>query len=202
MISAIVLAAGESKRMGQTKLLLPWQGKVILQHVLNNLLNSRVDEVILVLGHEAEHILKIISVDKIKVVFNPDYKEGMSASIRQGLMAMEEKAEAFLIFLGDQPGINKEVVNRLIGEFNRIHPEKNIVLPTVGRFKGHPVLFGIKYKKQALQLKGDVGCRQILTDHPDDILTVEMDNDAIMYDIDTAEDYREYLKRKWPRGPL
>jgi molybdenum cofactor cytidylyltransferase len=199
MISAIVLAAGESKRMGKSKLLLKWQGKIILKHVLDNLLNSRVDEVILVLGPEADRILKRVPAEKVKIVINPDYKEGMSASIRQGLRAMDEKAKAFLIVLGDQPGISKEVLDRLITDFQRIHPKKNIVLPTYRGSRGHPVLFSVKYLKEALRLKGDVGCRQILMDHPEDILAIEMDTDAVLNDIDTPEDYRERLKRKFPR---
>ena len=196
MISAIVLAAGESKRMGQTKQLLPWQGKTVLENVLDNLLNSQVDEVILVLGHEAERIRKKVPAHRITIVINPDYKKGMSTSIRQGLMALDEKAEAFLVVLGDQPGISKEILNQLVHEFQRAHSKKNIVLPTYRGSRGHPVLFNIQYKKEALKLKGDVGCRQILEDHPEDVLEIEMDTAAVLDDLDTPEDYRDHLKRK------
>jgi len=198
MISAIVLAAGESKRMGQTKLLLPWQGKTLLEHVLDTLLTSQVNEVILVLGHDADRILQKVPTQKIKVVINPDYKEGMSSSILKGLMAMDEKAEAFLTVLADQPGITKEILNRLIHGFQKTRPEKNIVLPTYLGARGHPVLFSTKYKKEALRLRGDVGARQVLVDHPEDILEVEVDSDAVLSDIDTPEDYRDQRKRKFP----
>ena len=196
MISAIVLAAGESKRMGQNKLLLPWQGKTLLEHVLDTLLNSQVNEVILVLGHDADRLLKKVPTQKIKVIINPDYKEGMSSSIRKGLMAMDEKAEGFLVVLADQPGISKEILNRLIHGFQQARPEKNIVLPTYLGTRGHPVLFGTKYKKEALRLKGDVGGRQILADHPEDILEIQVDSAAVMSDIDTPEQYEEYLEQK------
>jgi molybdenum cofactor cytidylyltransferase len=196
MISAIVLAAGESKRMGQTKLLLPWQGKTLLEHVLDTLLTSQVNEVILVLGHDADRILKKVPTQKIKVVINPDYQEGMSASIREGLKAIDEQAEAFLVVLGDQPRISKEVYNRLIDTFQQARPKKSIILPTYKGRKGHPVLFSVKYLKEATHLKGDVGCRQILADHPEDILEIEVDSDAVLDDIDTPEDYRDHRKRK------
>lgn len=197
MISAIVLAAGESKRMGQTKQLLEWQGKTILEHVLDILLESRVGEVILVLGHEAERIRQKVPDQKIKVVINSDYKEGMSTSIQKGLMAMDQKAEGFLVVLADQPGISKETLNRLIHGFEQARPEKSIVLPIYRGARGHPVLLGMKYKKEALRLKGDVGCRQILADHPEDLLEVEVGSDAVLSDIDTPEDYRDHREGKF-----
>jgi molybdenum cofactor cytidylyltransferase len=202
MISAIVLAAGEAKRMGQAKLLLPWQGKPILEHVLDQLLHSQVDEIILVLGHEAKQMREKIPAQGIKIAINPDYQEGMSASLRQGLMIIDEKAEAFLVVLGDQPGISKEIINQLIQAFHYPRHPKGIILPTYRGIRGHPVLFSSQYRQEVLKLKGDVGGRQILADHPEDILGVEMDTDDVLQDIDTPEDYRKYLKRKLPGGPL
>src|SRR4030042_2141801 len=99
MISSIVLAAGESRRMGQTKQLLAWEGKTILRQVLENLLNSRLEEVILVLGHEAERILEKVDTRKLKVVINKNYRKGMITSIQRGLTALDEQAEAFFIVL-------------------------------------------------------------------------------------------------------
>jgi molybdenum cofactor cytidylyltransferase len=198
MISAIVLAAGEAKRMGQNKVLLPWQGKTLLEHVLDRLLHSEVDEIILVLGHEAERIREKISAQGIQIVVNPAYREGMSASLRQGLSIMDKRAEAFLVALGDQPGIHEEMINQLIEAFHKALPRKNIVLPAYRSKPGHPVLFGIRYREEMGKLKGDVGGRQILADHPEDILSLEMDTDEVLQDIDTPEDYREYLERKRP----
>ncbi len=192
MISAIVLAAGESKRMGATKQLLKWRGKIILQQVLDNLRGARVDEVILVLGHQADTIQKIIPTENLKIVFNRDYRKGMSTSIHRGLEALDERSQAFLISLGDQPEIRKDIIDRLIDEFRRSYPTKKIAVPTHRGRRGHPVLFGAEYKKEALRLTGDVGCRQILVDHPADILEIEVDSDAVLKDIDTPEDYRKH----------
>ncbi len=198
MISSIVLAAGESRRMGQTKQLLAWEGKTILRQVLENLLHSRLDEVILVLGHEAERILKMVDTRKIKVVINKNYRKGMITSIQEGLTALHEQTEAFFIVLADQPGIGPEVFDLLIGEFKRATPQKNIVLPTYRGRRGHPALFSVKYREEALRLKGDVGFRQILQEHPEDILAVEMDSDSVLQDIDTPDDYRKQLGAKPP----
>lgn len=198
MISAIVLAAGESKRMGRTKQLLDWEGRTILQRVLENLGRSRVDEVILVLGHEAERILQTLDTHKVKVVINENYKEGMITSIQQGLINLNEKVEAFFIVLADQPAVGPEIFDRLIDEFRQVSPQKGIVLPAFHGRKGHPALFGEKYKKEALHIEGDVGFRQVLQEHPEEILTVEMDTDSILQDIDTPDDYQKQLKTNFP----
>lgn len=196
IISAIVLAAGCARRMGRTKQLLTLEGKPLLQHVLDPLLASQVDEVILVLGHDADKIEKAISKGKGKVVMNPDFREGMSTSIRQGILALAPDTQGFFICLGDQPGIGKAVINRLIKEFERHYPEKNIIVPAYRGSRGHPVLFSMKYRKEALELTGDIGCRALLAKHPDDLLAVEVDTEAVLADIDSPEDLHRMRSRK------
>ncbi len=115
---------------------------------------------------------------------------------RQGLINLHEQAEAFSIVLGDQPGIGLEIYNRLIDEFIRVTPQKNIVLPAYQRRGGHPALFGVKYQKEALRLKENIGLREILYKYPEDILTVEMGIDSILQDIDTPADYWKQLHSK------
>ena len=199
MISAIVLAAGESRRMGRPKQLLEWQGKTLLRHVLENLIRSNADEIILVLGHEAEAIRKGLTERQIKIVINPDYKQGMASSLRQGLLAMDPTSEAFLVLLADQPGIGPEIMNQMIRAFQRADPRRGIVRPVYRGLRGHPVLIDVRYLQEALQLKGDVGARQILVNHPEDILEIEVDQDEILKDIDTPEEYQKYMKRAGPR---
>jgi molybdenum cofactor cytidylyltransferase len=190
MISAIVLAAGESRRMGECKQLLPWHGGTVLGNLLRTLLSSSLDEVILVLGHESERILEKISTRGIRVEFNPDYREGMSTSLRRGLMAMNQDAEAFLIVLADQPALTPEIIRRLIDAFRRAQPGKSIVAPSFQGRRGHPVLFGRKHLEELREATGEVGGREILARHPEDILLLEMDTDAVLIDLDTPEDYR------------
>ena len=195
MISAIVLAAGESRRMGQIKQLLDWGGKPLLGHVLDSLRSSSVDEIILVLGYEAERILERVATPQVQMVLNPDYRSGMLSSLKQGLKAIQPQAEAFLIVLADQPEIPPRLIHRLIDEFRSVRPAKSIVIPSYQGRRGHPALFGAKYRAEILQLSGETGARQILARHPDEILTLEMDHDAVVIDVDTEEDYLKYRER-------
>jgi molybdenum cofactor cytidylyltransferase len=198
MISAILLAAGESKRMGQPKQLLTWQGRTLLQHSLESLIDSDADEIVLVLGHEADLIRKSLPALPVKIVINPDYRQGMASSLRQGLLAMDPGSEAFLVLLADQPGIGPEIINTLIRRFRKADPKRGIVRPVYRGLRGHPVLIGARYLQEALQLQGDVGARRILLNHPEDILEIEVDQDAVLKDIDTPEEYQEYSKHAGP----
>jgi molybdenum cofactor cytidylyltransferase len=198
MISAILLAAGESTRMGRPKQLLPWHGKTLLQHSLESIINSAADEIILVLGHEADRIGKSLPALPAKIVINPDYKQGMASSLRQGLAAMDQGSEAFLVLLADQPGIGPEIINTLIRAFRQADPRRGIVRPVYRGQRGHPVLIGAQYLQEALQLQGDVGARRILMNHPEDILEIDVDQDAVLKDIDTPEEYRTYTKEAGP----
>jgi molybdenum cofactor cytidylyltransferase len=198
MISAIVLAAGEGKRMGETKQLLPWKGKPILEHVLDHLRNSRVHEIILVLGHDRERILKEIKTHGIKVLFNPEFPKGMSTSIRKGAAAIDPQARGFFVVLGDQPTIGPEVYDRLIEEFNRRFPQKAIFIPTHQGKRGHPPLFSVRYLPEILSIEGDVGLRAIVQKHPEEIAAVEMGTEAILDDLDTPEQYRKLKNSRDP----
>ena len=198
MISAILLAAGESKRMGRPKQLLEWRGKTLLQHSLESLCNSAADEIILVLGHEADRIRRTLSALPIKIVINPDYRQGMASSLRHGLLAMDRSSEAFLVLLADQPGIGPEIINRLISAFRQADPRGGIVRPVYRGRPGHPVLIGTQYLQEALQLRGDVGARRIPMNHPGDILEIAVDQDAVLKDLDTPEEYQKYTKRAGP----
>jgi len=196
MISAIILAAGQSKRMGQAKQLLGIGGKALLQQVLDAVLDSDVDEVLLVLGHEAERIRNAMDVRGARVVVNRDYAQGMITSIREGLKALDKRSEAFFIVLGDQPEIRPAVYNRLIREFRRIRPSPGILLPAYQGEKGHPALFSIKYLAESFKITGDVGFREIIQRHPEEVFLVDVGTAAILADIDTPEDFREYLQKK------
>ena len=198
MISAIVLAAGEGKRMGETKQLLLWRGKPILQHVLDRLRESRIDEIILVVGYEREKILQAIDAAGAKVVFNPDFSKGMIHSVRKGLSVLHPQAKGFFLVLGDQPAIGPAVYDRLIEAFHRFYPQKKIFLPAYGGVKGHPALFGSRYAEEAMQIEGDVGLRDVVRDHPEDVMILSTDTGAVLEDLDTPADYQRLKKTKSP----
>ena len=192
MISAILLAAGESKRLRMPKLLLPFGKSTILEQTIDNLLNSRVDEVIVVLGYRAEEMMRKLANRPVKIAINPIYHQGMSTSIVKGLSLVNNRAQAIMVALADQPLINSQTINRLIEE--SLGYDKGIVIPTYQAERGHPIIFASEYKEELLGLKGDIGGRQTIKEHPNDTLEVIADSKAITMDINTINDYYTHLK--------
>jgi molybdenum cofactor cytidylyltransferase len=193
MIAAIILAAGESKRMGQPKQLLPFRGSSILGQVMESLLQSQVAETIVVLGYQAEKIMPQIAREAVKIVVNPDFEQGMSSSIRCGLGHISEAADGVMIVLGDQPLIEKETIDLLMGK-NR-QSKRGIILPVYKGIKGHPVIFKMKYKDELMRLTGDIGGKEIIERHPSDVLEVEVDSESVVVSIDAESDYQSLLER-------
>jgi molybdenum cofactor cytidylyltransferase len=187
MISAILLAAGESNRMGQPKQLLPFGQSTIVERTIDNLLNSAVSETIVVLGYRDEEIRKTIAGKPVKLVINPDYQQGMSTSIIAGLKQVDKRARAVLIALSDQPFVNSQTITSLVKAF--IANNRGILIPVYQGRRGNPVIFTIKYKGELLNLKGDVGGREIIKRHPDDVLEVAVNCEGVLLDIDTMENY-------------
>lgn len=172
--------------MGRPKQLLPFGKSTILEQAIDNLLGSQVDEIVVVVGHRAEEIAKVVALKPVKLVVNPDYTQGMSTSIIAGLNAVNNQAKAFMIALGDEPLIDSRTVNRLIEAF--CNHDRGIVIPTYRGRRGHPVIFIRKYRRELLALKGDIGGRKVIGDHPGDVLEVAMNCRGIYLDIDTTDD--------------
>lgn len=200
MIATLLLAAGESKRMGRNKLLLPLKGKTLLLSSLENLLNSGVDEVILVLGHEAEALLNSLGTlveragARLRIALNENYKEGMSTSIACGLAVLREDAEAVLIALADQPLVPPEIINKVIEAFRE--GRGRIIVPTYKGTPGHPVLFAKEFFPEMTHLKGDVGAKSVVEAHHEGVAVVEVDLPEILFDIDSPKDYKRMAKRE------
>ncbi|HET8775633.1 MAG TPA: NTP transferase domain-containing protein [Thermoanaerobaculia bacterium] len=188
-VSAIVLAAGQATRFGQCKQVLRLGGKTILDHVLDHLRASAVDEIVVVLGAHAEEIRQQVRLPE-RVVTNPDYANGMSSSIQAGLRALPESAEAALIVLGDQPFVTPGTIDLLIDEYRRGRPQ--VVVPTHHGFRGNPVLVDRSLFPEMLDIRGDVGCRAIFGEHAQSIVKLPVDDRGILVDIDTREDFDAY----------
>lgn len=186
-ISAILLAAGKSTRMGKPKQLMPFGESTILEQAVDNFLGSGVSEVIVVIGHKAEEVREILAAKPVKLVVNPDYEQGMSTSIIAGLKRVDNQAKAVTLALGDQPLIDSQTINKLIDEFDK--SSKGIVIPTYQGKRGHPVIFDMKYKGELLKIRGDIGGREIIREHPDDVLEVAVRSEGVCIDIDTADSY-------------
>ncbi len=189
MVSAIVLAAGESKRMGKLKQLLPLGESTIIEQTIDNLLSSRIGEVIVVMGHGAEEIKRRLGIRQVKIVYNPRYTEGMSTSIAAGLRELDAKADAVMLVLADQPFIDSQTIDKLLDEFGK--HDRGIAFPAYRGKRGHPVIFSRRYIDELLKLKGDAGAKELIERHPDDILEVPVDSPGILRDIDTPEAYSD-----------
>jgi molybdenum cofactor cytidylyltransferase len=192
MISAILLAAGESKRMGRMKLTMPLGEDTVIEQVVSHLLSSSVDEIVIVLGHESKQVRQTIGDKPVKFVLNNDYALGMSTSIIAGLNELDDRAEAVIVVLGDQPFIYSEIIDKLVQAYE--NNDKGIVVPTYRGRNGHPVIFDMKYKTELLALKGDEGGRQLIAENGNDVLEVPVDAEGIIKDIDTPDDYHASIE--------
>lgn len=188
MITGIVLAAGRSSRMGRPKPLLHLAGKPILQHVLDTADRSPLDEVVLVLGHSAEEVLRSVGRSaQVKVVVNEEYASGQASSLRTGLRAAGEGSGAAVVLLGDQPGIRPEAVAAVVEAFRS--GSGPVVQATYGGIPSHPVLFDRSVWDEVEGATGDEGARGALARHPEWRTLVEVGGQP-PEDIDTEEDYR------------
>ena len=193
-ISCILLAAGESKRMGKPKLLLNLGNSNVINITINNYLKSEIFEIIVVLGNEAKKIEDSISAQdkRIKFVVNKNYREGMSTSIKSGVLAASKQSEAFLIALGDQPLISHKIIFRLIDRY--LSSNAGIVTVMHQSIRGHPVIISKKYLQEILALTGDIGARDLLKQHLDDTASIKIESDEEFLDIDKIQDYDKLKK--------
>ncbi len=192
MICAIVLAAGESRRMGSHKLLLPFGSTTIIAHIVDQLLRSAVSKVLVVVGHDEQRVADQLSGSSVEIVTNPNYKAGMLSSVRCGLQALPQECEAVLVALGDQPAVTSELVDEMARSFSAT--DKGILVPVYRGRRGHPLLFSGHYRDEILTHYDDVGLRGLMRTHPDDILDMDVSTPAVLSDMDYPEDYRRELE--------
>lgn len=174
--------------MGADKLSLPWGRRTVLEHCFNALLKSDVQELVVVLSLQNEGLKNLFQARKVRVVINPYSDKGMSTSIRRGIEALRPKNDGILIALGDQPFLKTRTINVLIHAFNR--GEGQIIRPSFWGRMGHPVLFDRKYKRELLNLKGDLGGRSVIERHPEDVRVVPVRSMGVVRDVDTWQDYK------------
>lgn len=193
IVGAVVLAAGKSERMGQNKLLLPLNGKPLIENVLNALSAADVAEQVIVLGHKLEEIVEVIKprLGRVKIALNVDYEKGMVSSFQTGLIVLSKVDAAFLI-LSDQPILDSALLKTMIQKM-----EKNegtlIVNPIHNGKKGHPLLFRRQLFGEIMMLNETQTIRDVVHAHTDKLVTVEAPEWSIM-DIDTPEDYTRIIE--------
>jgi molybdenum cofactor cytidylyltransferase len=200
MICAIVLAAGESRRMGAQKLLLPFGSTTVIAHVVDQLLRSVVDKVLVVVGHDSNKVAEALCGRPVTIVANPDYQSGMLSSARCGLRALPPQCQAVLVALGDQPAITTKLVDDLVHTFTG--NDKGIVVPVFRNKRGHPIVFSARYRDEILTHYDDTGLRGLLHAHPDDLLELPASTPAVLSDLDYPEDYRRELTSQQEEGAV
>ena len=193
MISAVILAAGESKRMGkQNKLLLPVPGEALLVKLIKTVCDSEVGQVIVVIGHEAEKIRRKLNNFPLSFVYNPNFSEGMTTSIKCGVKEVSPDCDGYMICLADMPFINTSEINKLIHAYtqNRINEKRLIVIPVYQGHRGNPVLFSTEFREDILEHKIEYGCKGVIMNNFESVKEIEMDDDSMLLDVDTLEDYQ------------
>jgi molybdenum cofactor cytidylyltransferase len=194
VIWAVILAAGESRRMGTQKLLLPFGETTIVEAVVRTALDAQIDRALAVLGSDRDAIRLKLAPYGVEFAVNEDFKRGMLSSVQTGFRALPADAEAAVVMLGDQPFLPARVVDAVIGAYRA--SGKGIVVPTYRGRRGHPVLIGLEYRDEVLSLDPAVGLRQLLIAHPDDVFEAEVDDTNFLRDLDLPEDYAGELKRR------
>lgn len=195
-VTGIVLAAGRGRRMGQTKQLLPFQGQTILECVVDNALASKLHRIIVVLGYQADAVEPLMEGRDVTVAVNPSFENGQSSSLKSGLQAVTDEADAVLFLLGDQPLVTTGTINHILSAYGT-SPASPIVAPSFEGKRGNPVLFSRETFYRIESLSGDCGARPLFQEYSERILQVPVEDPCIHFDLDTEEDYRQLLQ--WER---
>jgi molybdenum cofactor cytidylyltransferase len=192
IISAVVLAAGASRRMGVPKLLLQWGHQTIIEKVVQTLLDGGVIEPVIVTGRSAAEVVARISSSRVRIAINPSYETTeMLISIQIGLKILPKNAVGCLVVLGDQPQIKTSVVQSILLEFNK--SAASIIIPSYQRRRGHPWLVHQKFFSEIISLPPSANLRQFLNQHSSEIVYLNIEDPAILSDLDTPQ---EYLRQK------
>jgi molybdenum cofactor cytidylyltransferase len=194
VIAAVVLAAGTSSRLGRPKQLLTLGDKTVIEHVVDRVAASSVDQVMVVLGHAADEIRAVLTGRDVRYVINASYRDGQGTSLVAGIREAEEAgADAVVMVLGDQPTIRPVTIDALIAR----HRESaaSIVMATYGGQRSHPVFFDRSLFPELLRVEGDQGARGVIRRHRDDVGEVDSGEPDLPNDIDTEAAYQEMVSR-------
>jgi len=194
-IHAVLLAAGRSERMGRNnKLLLNVDGIPLVRKSAINILNSNVTSMTVVTGFDENKIVNALSGLNVNFVKNINFREGLSSSLKAGLANITPTPSAVIICLADMPKIQPEHINQLIENFNPLKGWE-ICIPTNNGKRGNPVLIGSRFFPYIFETSGDFGAKQVMKQHSDKIVEVEIGTSDIHFDIDTQDEYENFTTR-------
>lgn len=205
-VGGILLAAGAGERMGhRPKSLLELGGVPLIRRQIIALSGAGVDELVVVLGHHGERIAQAIQEFPVTVVHNPEPAAGQVSSLRVGLRALSPRIDTVLVALADQPLINAQDINDLIGAYKKRPAGTQVVQPEVDGQPGNPVMFSGEVREQILAGEARVGCKQWQAAHPEQVHRWASTNQRYRTDVDTLEDIEALAARtghrlRWPVG--
>ena len=185
---------------GPNKLLAEVEGVPMVARVAQRLLSSRARPIVAVLGNQADAVDAALGRLPVEHVRNPDFAAGLSTSLKAGLAALPDDLDGALVCLGDMPLVSGRHIDRLIAAFNPLEG-RAIVLPTRRGKRGNPVLWAKRFFPEMAQLSGDVGARHLIGEHAELVADVEMDDDAVLVDIDTPEALAALQGKARPAAP-
>lgn len=194
MIAGVILSAGESSRMGQPKALLPIGGQTFIEKIVGALREAGLENIIVILGHDAEAMRQKIAHLPVTILVNPDYRKGQLSSLRVAIrhLLANDSCSGLLVHLVDHPYIDAPLVNLLIQRFE--DSGKLIAVPRFHGKRGHPVIFARSLFDELLKAPEDQGAKAVVNAHRDETLEIETEDAGITLDIDTPELYRQHVK--------
>jgi molybdenum cofactor cytidylyltransferase len=185
-IAAIVLAAGQARRMGANKLLAEVGGQAMVARIVDQVRAAQVGPVVVVTGHEAEKVRAAVTGKPVTFVHNPDYAVGLSTSLAAGVAALPPEADGAVICLGDMPRVTTRHIDKLIAAFNPLEG-RAICVPTVKGKRGNPVLWAKEFFPAMRHVAGDTGAKHLIGEHADQLCEVPIEDDGVLVDIDTPD---------------
>ena len=195
-IAALVLAAGQSRRMGvHTKMLAQSQGVALVRHSVDATIASAVGLVVVVTGHEPEGVHEVLAGCDVSFIHNEHFAEGMSTSLKTGLDALPDDIDGVVVCLGDMPAVSARHIDKLIAAFDE-EEGRLICVPTFQGKRGNPVLWSSSLFGEMRNIAGDVGARHLIGEHAFDTCEVSMEDNAVLLDLDTPEALRAYEQRE------
>ena len=200
LLGGIILAAGQSKRMGRLKPLLPFGQKTVIENCIDYLASGGVESIVVVLGHQADAIKEKLKHLSVQIAFNPNPESEMGASIACGVRALPLNCQATFITPADYPAVPPSVVITLANNWRR--GDGNFLIPEYAGHGGHPVLVDLRFRHQLLRLDPQRGLRGLCEDHNEQVRRVPVESPFVARDLDTWDDYLALHQDVFGTGPL